>query len=116
MKTEKEIKEELKPLLEQLKVKYPDKDFISISYNGSGDSFNSMWVTNHYDIDESDIEDICWVLIENSNASFDNDGSEGEICIDLKNMTVSLDNYYIYYERNLSDSLKYNLNSNDSDE
>lgn len=116
MEIKREFKNKLKTLLQELKLKYPDKKLIKVSYNGSGDSFDSMWVTNDLDVKEEDIEDIAWLLIERSNADFNNEGSEGDISIDLETMQVELDNYYIYYERNLSDSLAYNLTEEEDEQ
>lgn len=92
------VKEEIKKLKEQ----FPEVSKINIEYRGSGDSFEDFWnleSTPESNIQQSDIEDLLWYAIDNSEANFNNEGSEGEIIIDLEKEEMSIDNYWIVYER-----------------
>lgn len=92
----------VKQTIKDLKVKFPNINKISIEYIGSGDSFEDFWnleTTPESDIEQSDIEDLLWYAIDNSEANFNDEGSEGEIIIDLVNEKLSIDNYWIVYER-----------------
>lgn len=95
------VKEEIK----NLKIKFPEVKEIKIEYTGSGDSFDDFWnliTTPESNIEQSDIEDLLWYAIENSDANFNNEGSEGEIIIDLDNEKMSIDNYWIIYDKQSS--------------
>jgi hypothetical protein len=92
----------VKQTIKDLKVKFPEIEEIKIEYRGSGDSFEDFWnleSTPESDIQQEDVEDLLWYAIDNSDANFNNDGSEGEIIIDLVNEKLSIDNYWITYER-----------------
>ena len=92
----------VKQTIKDLKVKFPNINKISIEYIGSGDSFEDFWnlkTTPESDIEQSDIEDLLWYAIDNSDANFNNEGSEGEIIIDLDNEKMSIDNYWIIYDK-----------------
>jgi len=92
------VKQEIK----NLKNKFPNLEQINIEYQGSGDSFDDFWnltTTPESDIEQSDIEDLLWYAIDNSDANFNNEGSEGEIIIDLDNEKMSIDNYWIIYDK-----------------
>ena len=92
----------VKQTIKDLKVKFPNINKISIKYMGSGDSFEDFWnleTTPESDIEQSDIEDLLWYAIDNSDANFNNEGSEGEIIIDLDNEKMSIDNYWIIYDK-----------------
>lgn len=96
------IKEEIK----NLKSKFPQLEKVNIQYRGSGDSFEEFWdintVPENIHVEEEDIQDLLWYAIDNSEADFNNEGSEGVIEIDLKKKTLSIDNYYIVYDTKAS--------------
>ena len=92
----------VKQAIKDLKIKFPTIEKINIEYNGSGDSFNDFWNLESIPesiIEQEDVEDLLWYAIDNSEANFNNEGSEGEIIIDLVNEKLSIDNYWIVYER-----------------
>jgi len=92
----------VKQVIKDLKIKFPTIEKINIEYNGSGDSFNDFWNLESIpesNIEQEDVEDLLWYAIDNSEANFNNEGSEGEIIIDLVNEKLSIDNYWIVYER-----------------
>ena len=92
----------VKQAIKDLKIKFPTIEKINIGYNGSGDSFNDFWNLESIpesNIEQEDVEDLLWYAIDNSEANFNNEGSEGEIIIDLVNEKLSIDNYWIVYER-----------------
>lgn len=92
----------VKQAIKDLKIKFPTIEKINIEYNGSGDSFNDFWNLESIpesNIEQEDVEDLLWYAIDNSEANFNNEGSEGEIIIDLVNEKLSIDNYWIVYER-----------------
>ena len=99
--SEEFVKDEVK----RLKDLYPKLKSLTINYNGAGDSFNEFWNFNPVWEEEVpfseqidwnvDFEELLWYAINNSEADFNNDGSEGEILIDLENSTLSIDNYVI---------------------
>lgn len=95
----------IKQTIKDLKIKFPDVEVINIEYRGSGDSFEDFWNLESVptsNIQQEDIEDLLWHIIDNSDANFNNEGSEGTIQIDLKNEKASIDNYYIVYDREAS--------------
>ena len=92
----------VKQAIKDLKIKFPTIEKINIEYNGSEDSFNDFWNLESIpesNIEQEDVEDLLWYAIDNSEANFNNEGSEGEIIIDLVNEKLSIDNYWIVYER-----------------
>lgn len=92
----------VKQAIKDLKIKFPTIEKINIEYNGSGDSFNDFWNLESIpesNIEQEDVEDLLWYAIDNSEANFNDEGSEGEIIIDLVNEKLSIDNYWIVYER-----------------
>ena len=92
------VKEEIK----NLKLEFPEVKEIRVNYTGSGDSFDDFWsliTIPESKINQSDVEDLLWYAIENSEADFNNEGSEGEIIIDLDNEKMSIDNYWIIYDK-----------------
>ena len=92
----------VKQAIKDLKIKFPTIEKINIEYNGSGDSFNDFWNLESIpesNIEQEDVEDLLWYAIDNSEANFNNEGSEGVIIIDLVNEKLSIDNYWIVYER-----------------
>lgn len=97
--------------IRKLELEYPHLSNIVISYEGSGDSFSDFYETICYlpdntadtntkiDIEEgTPINELLWYCIQHSEADFNNDGSRGEITIDLKNKTIELQNYSIHVE------------------
>jgi hypothetical protein len=105
--TEKEIKDKI----EVLKKSFPNLDAILVDYNGSGDSFDSFNYIRglkekeeiNINIDyDTDFNSLLWEILDKSDADFNNEGSEGTITIDLKNINVICENYYIEYTRVLS--------------
>jgi len=92
------VKEEIKKLKQQ----FPEVTKINIEYKGSGDSFEDFWnleTIPDSNIQQEDIENLLWYAIDNSDANFNNEGSEGEIIIDLENEKMFIDNYWIIYEK-----------------
>lgn len=92
----------VKQAIKDLKIKFPTIEKINIEYNGSGDSFNDFWNLESIpesNIEQEDVEDLLWYAIDNSEANFNNEGSEGEIIIDLVNEKMSIDNYWIIYDK-----------------
>ena len=92
----------VKQAIKDLKIKFPTIEKINIEYNGSEDSFNDFWNLESIpesNIEQEDVEDLLWYAIDNSEANVNNQGSEGEIIIDLVNEKLSIDNYWIVYER-----------------
>ena len=92
----------VKQAIKDLKIKFPTIEKINIEYNGSEDSFNDFWNLESIpesNIEQEDVEDLLWYAIDNSEANLNNQGSEGEIIIDLVNEKLSIDNYWIVYER-----------------
>jgi hypothetical protein len=105
----REKKYSYKASLAQLKEDFPEVLKINVQYMGSGDSFEDFWDQTveckdgkDSTIDQSEYEDLLWYAIENSDADFNNDGSEGTITIDLENQKLSIDNYYRVMETNAS--------------
>lgn len=95
------VKQEIK----DLKAKFPDVKEINIEYRGSGDSFEDFWnleTTPDSSISQEDVESLLWHAIENSDANFNNEGSEGDIKIDLINEKLIINNYYIIESRESS--------------
>lgn len=101
-----EKNETIREQIEFLSKKYPGLDKIEIQYYGGGDSFDSMY-SNTNGVNESDYEDLVWQLIEKTQADFNNDGSKGDILIDLKNKTANIKNYHIVQSEELSDDLTF---------
>ena len=101
--------------IKKIKELYPDAEQIIIEYNGSGDSFSDFYncyflpdnIRIEPDMNNPTLNDLLWYAIENSDADFNNDGSEGEIIIDLVNNKVSIDNYYIVQEREPSGKIEF---------
>jgi hypothetical protein len=93
-----EKKINIKKRIGELKKQHPLLESVSIQYHGSGDSFEEFWDINTtpegIDIREDEMDDLLWYAIENSDADFNNDGSDGTITIDIKSKQLSIDNYY----------------------
>lgn len=92
----------IKKELANLKHKHPEITLLEIRYQGAGDSFEEFYsletTPEDIKITQEEIEDILWYAIENSDADFNNDGSNGAIVFDFNDGTVSIDNYYITRE------------------
>lgn len=95
----------IKQRLQKLKKKYP-YNTVSVSYEGSGDSFDSFWNTqfspetiNATEIENNfiqDAEDLLCYALDNSDANFDNEGCTGVIIFDFANLTLSIrNNHYV---------------------
>lgn len=90
---------------------------VSVSYEGSGDSFDDFWAIqveykdkdgkDNNKIQVGDVEDLLWYAIEHSEADFNNEGSTGEIEIDFVNGTLKINNYYIVRESVPSGQLEF---------
>lgn len=89
--------------------KYPGLKKAEVTYNGSGDSFEGFWDMNfeftgpnQKKMNEAkysatfmeNAEDILHHALDNSEANFNDEGSEGTIYINFENGTMSIDNYY----------------------
>ena len=86
---------------------------IRVSYYGSGDSFgefnnvtvldkdgNNMQYNTEPSMLKEDIsDDDLWTILEQSEADFNNEGSEGEIVFDLVGGTIEVENFYIVEHR-----------------
>lgn len=101
MLEQKEIKEKLKILAD----KYPDFEKVDLDYYGSGDSFESYDVNitpcsaeNYKKINNEDFEELFWDMVERADSNFNNDGSRGTVTFNLKELTISIDDYCIYIE------------------
>jgi len=108
-----------KEVLKELKEKYPTIDKITVQYEGSGDSFGDFW---DYEFEYAEgapelsgqeeekakeeimnaFDDEIWDLMDKAGANFNDDGSEGHVYIDLKNLNVSADCYEKYTETRYS--------------
>lgn len=90
----------------ELKKKYPTVSKISISYEGSGDSFGDFYHIVADDQDGNDmeishgeiqniVEDYCFEIFDKSGQpNFNDDGSTGTITLDIDNNITILDNYW----------------------
>jgi hypothetical protein len=92
-----------------LKEAFPTVSIIEVSYYGGGDSFDSFNSVEAYDGDKNEVkidytelmniaDEFLWYCIDNSNADFNDGGSEGTIKLDLDNFIAELDNYELYTE------------------
>jgi hypothetical protein len=98
-----------KTLFKQLKEMYPAVSTIEVGYYGGGDSFDSFTSVDAKDstggivkIDDNEVLELAdsfiWHCLDNSNADFNDGGSEGTITLDLDNFVASIDNYELYTE------------------
>jgi hypothetical protein len=118
----------IKSTIAKLKKEYPGVDKIAVSYNGSGDSFDSFssvslsknskpvkrQAQNNF---TQKYDDILSAALEISDADFNNEGSEGEVVFDLKKNKIFVENYLIIHERKHSGTFTLsdeNLNLNQS--
>jgi hypothetical protein len=101
----KDIRETFKALKEA----FPTVSIIEVGYYGGGDSFDSFNSVEAYDgnknqvdIDYTELMNIAdeflYYCLDNSNADFNDGGSEGTIKLDLDNFIAELDNYELYTE------------------
>jgi hypothetical protein len=106
-----------------LQGKYPNLSKFEISYQGSGDSFDSFDDYTAYDkkgnvdlplssqleklFETDDFEAILWKIIDSSEADFNNDGSRGTITFDLEEDKIVIDNYYYEMVTNSSGELEW---------
>lgn len=100
---------EIKEKLEELSKKYPNVNSVDFNYYGSGDSFDSYDVDvlpAGEEVENSDFEDLFWVMVEKADSNFNNDGSRGTVSFDLKGKTVEINDYYIYTEEGLNANIK----------
>ena len=111
---EQEKQVTVKERILEYKEKYPGIKSMSISYNGSGDSFDDFYDTDFEkynpdskDIEVQDIEDLCWFAINNSEADFNNEGSQGVIIIDFEDLVLKIDNKEIVLEYIPSGELEF---------
>ena len=82
--------------LAEMKIAYPLAKEIVVGYTGSGDSFEEFYnvevTEGEGDLDEdafiSKYNKLLWAAITATNDSFNNDGAEGQIYIDLVNDKV----------------------------
>ena len=92
-----------------LKEAFPTVSIIEVSYYGGGDSFDSFNSVEAYDGNKNEVkidytelmniaDEFLWYCIDNSNADFNDGGSEGTIKLDLDNFIAELDNYELYTE------------------
>ena len=92
-----------------LKEAFPTVSILIVGYYGGGDSFDSFNSVEAYDgnknqvdIDYTELMNIAdeflYYCIDNSNADFNDGGSEGTIKLDLDNFIAELDNYELYTE------------------
>lgn len=92
-----------------LKEAFPTVSIIEVGYYGGGDSFDSFNSVEAYDgnknqvdIDYTELMNIAdeflYYCLDNSNADFNDGGSEGTIKLDLDNFIAELDNYELYTE------------------
>lgn len=96
---------------------------IRVAYYGSGDSFEEFSDTAIMDKDgkdmrydgpnpaaklkeELDANDL-WDILEQSDANFNNEGSEGEIIFDLVSGEIKVENYYRVESRELGGGCTY---------
>lgn len=105
--------------MQELHQKYPLLLSATISYEGSGDDFGSFWesdfkyseVTPRNTYDEvsfiNDADTLLWHAIENSDADFNNDGSDGTITLDFTNYTMTIDNYWKEIVSNASGEITF---------
>lgn len=98
-----------KELFNELKKMYPSVSTIEIGYYGGGDSFDSFTSIDAKDsaggivrIDDNEVltlaDSFIWQCLDNSNADFNDGGSEGTITLDLDNFVATIDNYELYTE------------------
>lgn len=96
---------QLSALLSEVANKYPRAATIHVGYHGEGDSFSDFLDVVFYDKNSravkykanefiSDHEDLLWLAIGHSNASFNNEGSHGTVIFDLTRLDMSVENYY----------------------
>ena len=92
-----------------LKEAFPTVSIIEVGYYGGGDSFDSFNSVEAYDGDKNEVkidytelmniaDEFLYYCIDNSNADFNDGGSEGTIKLDLDNFIAELDNYELYTE------------------
>lgn len=91
--TNEEIKEQLK----RLAIAYPNVVEVAFEYHGSGDSFDSYYesvLPDTESINSVDFENIFWHMVETADSNFNNEGSQGTVNFNLKEQTVSIEDYY----------------------
>jgi len=101
--------ENIKNISKQIMEKHPDVAIIECMFNGCGDSFSDFNDVTIKDKNGSDIngendpyeknreifEDLFWNIIEyDGRANFNDDGSEGNITIDLINNKIKIEVSY----------------------
>lgn len=98
----KETKRTVASECDRLKKLFPNVDTITISFTGSGDSFEEFYnfetkpeTGEEFDSEKID-DDFLFELLGKTDADFNNDGCRGEITIDIKNkkIEVTVDHYY----------------------
>ena len=93
----------------ELKETFPQVAKITINYSGSGDDFGDFWNADAEDTNGDDVSmddhkflniarEYLFEILDNSEANFNDDGSEGTIELDLENMVTTIDNYEVYRE------------------
>lgn len=92
-----------------LKQAFPTVSIIEVGYYGGGDSFDSFNSVEAYDHEKNSVDidytelmniadEFLYYCLDNSNADFNDGGSEGTIKLDLDNFIAELDNYELYTE------------------
>ena len=92
----------VKETIKSLKNKFPGTIEIKIEYRGSGDSFEDFWNLESIpesNIQQEDVEDLLWYAIDNSEANWLTHICSFSEIKDLINEKLSIDNYWIVYER-----------------
>lgn len=83
--------ESVAKILDMLESKFPDKEILVLTYNGSGDS---GFIESDFDSGEKvpdDVEDWCYRILENYHGGWEiNEGSRGEFTFNLKTSEIEL--------------------------
>lgn len=103
-----------KKYIQELAERFPNVKKISIDYYGSGDSFdcfnqvtfeekdgNSFESSDNELIDEDQMNELLWDALDKSGANFNNEGSEGQVHINLEETTIEVENYYFIQSKEL---------------
>lgn len=103
----------IEQLLNTFKTKHPTIEYVSVGFDGGGDSFNQFWDVNctpETEVKEEDVSDILWWAIRTQGeADFNNEGAEGMINIDLKEDTVTIETKSFYNDTQQNINIEFKL-------
>lgn len=116
----RKMNKEILKIIDEVKelIKNDTEKLINIYFYGGGDSFEEWMIeSNHENHNElrNIIDPIVWYLIDNSDANFNNDGSNGRIQIDTNNNLISINVTHNITTTEQGDYIQYDLNELDDE-